>query len=485
MSKIMRSIITLLFFTIIGSAAYVQAQPSSNSETPKASFTMDSYVYDFGNIPENGGSVSHTFTITNTGSEPLVIKQVLASCGCTTSTMTTNPIAPGQEGQIHVAYSPKGRPNAFEKPVTVYPENAEPVQLTIKGNVINDDIPRAPIFTIDNPDHDFGTIGENDGYADHIFKVTNTGNAPLIISRVTATCGCTRPDHTQTPIEPGQEGIIAIAFNPRGYHGTFSKNATVYTNEGQGMKTHRLTISGFVVDKPKENLTVKYIDTIGNVGIEKKLLEHTALNLLNANNNLIYIKNYNEETVYFGLENIPEYMTVNYPDSLLSRWQGQITVSVDETVFNKPGRTTSNLILTVKDRNGNVIGNENVSMAVNRIEDFSELSPLQKVNSPLIDIDNAQLDFGEVKKGKISKQFVITNTGKADLIVHSLSSDDPRVELSAIKEGTSIKTGKSLTVKATINAKDLNKDINTDICVISNAPRKPISKIAVTAKNTN
>ena len=40
----------------------------------------------------------------------------------------------------------------------------------------------------------FGTIAESDGMASHVFKVKNEGDAPLVITRITASCGCTRPE---------------------------------------------------------------------------------------------------------------------------------------------------------------------------------------------------------------------------------------------------------------------------------------------------
>jgi hypothetical protein len=101
---------------------------------------VDSTMYDFGDISEADGPVSHTFTILNNGELPLVIQRVVASCGCTTPEWTKEPIAPGKTGEVKVTYDPKGRPNKFTKPVTIY-YNKESgstgsYTLTIKGNVI-------------------------------------------------------------------------------------------------------------------------------------------------------------------------------------------------------------------------------------------------------------------------------------------------------------------------------------------------------------
>ncbi|MDR2041797.1 MAG: DUF1573 domain-containing protein [Tannerella sp.] len=108
------------------------------AQQKEASITViDSTTYDFGDINEDGGPVSHTFTILNNGELPLVISKVVASCGCTTPEWTKEPIAPGKTGEVKVTYDPKGRPNKFAKPVSIYSNGSSgSYTLTIRGNVI-------------------------------------------------------------------------------------------------------------------------------------------------------------------------------------------------------------------------------------------------------------------------------------------------------------------------------------------------------------
>jgi hypothetical protein len=455
----------------------------------KATFTIDNTEFNYGNISEDGGLANHTFIITNTGVAPLVIKQVVASCGCTTPDWTKEPIASGKTGEIKVAYNPKGRPGAFAKSIAVYCENADPVQLTIKGNVEKpkeSDQPKLPVFSPEETSHDFGTIGENDGYAEYIFKFKNTGDAPLTVNRVLASCGCTRPEWTNTPVEPGQEGIIIITFNPQGRLGNFNKSATVYTNEDNGFKRHKLTIIGNVVEKPSDPFAT-YIDTIGGVGIEAKELIYKNFTPANTNRKAMYIKNYNTETVYFSWENVPEYISVNAPESLKADWPGEISVIIDGTkTTGKRGRTKDSFKWIVKNQEGNVLGSENITATVNYTDDFSQLSPLQNANAPHLEIKNSQLAFENIKTGFLglggtaSKDFILTNTGKSDLILHSVSSDDNRVHLPELN-GKTIKAGESLTVKVNVRAKELlGSNIDNDIYVVCNDPKGPIRMIKVT-----
>lgn len=103
-----------------------------------------------------------------------------------------------------------------------------------------------PVMTFDEKTHDFGTIKEAGGPVTHIFEFTNTGNEPLVILAVNASCGCTRPEYPKEPIKPGKKGKIKVTFNPAGRPGEFSKDIKVRTN---GNKRPILKITGTVVPK--------------------------------------------------------------------------------------------------------------------------------------------------------------------------------------------------------------------------------------------
>ncbi|MDR0743883.1 MAG: DUF1573 domain-containing protein [Tannerella sp.] len=486
MNKVNNRMKILPAFLIVCCLISVQGQNTN----AKPSFTIDKNVFDYGNISEDGGLANHTFIIKNTGTAPLIIKQVVASCGCTTTDWTKDPIVSNKMGEIKVAYNPKGRPGPFSKNISVYCENEDPVHLTIKGVVgkaKEEDPPKTPVFSPAETSHDFGTIGENDGYAEHIFNFKNTGDAPLTISRVQASCGCTRPEWTQKPVEPGQEGVIIITFNPKGRIGNFNKSATVYTNEENGHKRHKLTITGVVVEKPADP-QVAFTDTVGGVGITEKDLIYKNILPSAANRNILHIKNYNAETVYFTCENIPEYIIVKSPDSLKADWPGEVSVIIDGTkTTEKRGRIKDSFKWIIRNREGNILGSENITATVNYVDDFKQLSPLQNVNAPHLEIKNPQLLFDNVKGGFLGlggtagKEFILTNTGKSDLTLHSVTSDDQRIHLPKLS-GKIIKAGGSLVVRATVKAKELDTDVDTDIYIVCNDPNGPVRMVKVSAQ---
>lgn len=92
--------------------------------------------------------------------------------------------------------------------------------------------------------HDFGTFPEDKKNVTYEFKFKNTGNAPLVINRVTASCGCTTPEWTKEPVAPGKTGYVKATYNPLGRPGAFNKTVTVFTNTPE--QNVRLTIKGIV-----------------------------------------------------------------------------------------------------------------------------------------------------------------------------------------------------------------------------------------------
>ncbi|MCU0356742.1 MAG: DUF1573 domain-containing protein [Cyclobacteriaceae bacterium] len=86
-----------------------------------------------------------------------------------------------------------------------------------------------PVLTFEKNTHDFGDIFQGDK-AEYVYKFTNTGNEPLIISNIQVTCGCTAPEYTKMPVPPGGKGEIKIVFNSAGKYGRQNRTSTVISN---------------------------------------------------------------------------------------------------------------------------------------------------------------------------------------------------------------------------------------------------------------
>ena len=105
-----------------------------------------------------------------------------------------------------------------------------------------------PVMAFETETVDYGVIEQGaDPY--RVFKFTNTGNEPLIITNAKGSCGCTVPTYPKEPIAPGESGEIKVRYDTNRL-GKFTKRVTLTTNAGDDKAT--LTIQGEVVAKQPE-----------------------------------------------------------------------------------------------------------------------------------------------------------------------------------------------------------------------------------------
>lgn len=101
-----------------------------------AQLVFEPAEWDFGTIREVDGRVSHTFTGENRGANPIVILDVIASCGCTVPQFTRRPILAGAKTEITVTFDPANRSGIFNKELAVYSSERKKIAtLTIRGRI--------------------------------------------------------------------------------------------------------------------------------------------------------------------------------------------------------------------------------------------------------------------------------------------------------------------------------------------------------------
>ncbi|MEY4012772.1 MAG: hypothetical protein RIT22_1896 [Bacteroidota bacterium] len=126
----MQKIIALILFTIFSNISF--------SQSAKIEFTAKDNTVDYGKVTKAADSGIRVFEFTNTGDAPLIITNVLSTCGCTVPTKPNAPILPGKKGKIEVKYNMATGP--IRKTITVESNatNYEGgrIALKIKGEVI-------------------------------------------------------------------------------------------------------------------------------------------------------------------------------------------------------------------------------------------------------------------------------------------------------------------------------------------------------------
>ena len=97
---------------------------------------------------------------------------------------------------------------------------------------------------------DFGTHDEGE-ILDTVFKFTNTGEVPLVISNVKTSCGCTTPYWPKKPIKPGESDVIKVKFNSNHKRGNQVKTITIHTNTKN--LTEQIKIKAYINPKSKKD----------------------------------------------------------------------------------------------------------------------------------------------------------------------------------------------------------------------------------------
>ena len=126
----MKKIALLFSFFVLALAIQVNAQDAG----PVITFKENSK--DFGDITQ-GQQVAHTFVLTNTGKQPLIISNVAATCGCTVPSWPKEPVAPGKSAEIKVSFNSAGKVGKQNSVVRIYSNASEPIEkVSLISNVL-------------------------------------------------------------------------------------------------------------------------------------------------------------------------------------------------------------------------------------------------------------------------------------------------------------------------------------------------------------
>jgi len=136
----MKNLFALCIFSLLCSFSTLQAQQavavSSTTEiAPAPSIKWDQTINDLGEIPQ-AVPAEATFTLTNTGKTPLLLKEVKPTCGCTVAAYDQDPILPGESTTIKTTYNAK-KAGVFQKTIKVLTNQSDQhIKLKLKGVVV-------------------------------------------------------------------------------------------------------------------------------------------------------------------------------------------------------------------------------------------------------------------------------------------------------------------------------------------------------------
>jgi hypothetical protein len=201
-------IFSILFFGI-----------SLNAQLAVTKLQVSATEHDFGTFKEEGGRQTFDFIVTNTGTEPLVIQNVQASCGCTTPEWTKQPIPAGAKGKVTAIYDPKDRPGQFNKTLSVYANTKPEVTvLVIKGEVIPHEKTVEELFTFQvgairfESNHLAFTNVKKTEKKMRVMQLINNSAAPVKVEFDGLPAHLKLACNPET-LKPGQKGMVEGTFD--------------------------------------------------------------------------------------------------------------------------------------------------------------------------------------------------------------------------------------------------------------------------------
>ncbi len=331
-----------------------------------------------------------------------------------------------------------------------------------------------PTIAFEEKVHDFGNIKEEAGLATFNFKFKNTGSEPLIINRVTASCGCTSPTWTKEPVPPGGEGKIQVAYNPKNRPNKFNKSITVYSNASQ--KVVALRITGNVIPKPR-TIEDDFPFLIGNVRFKTNHMAFVKVNKGQKKTVNIQVINTSDQNQTISFSQVPAHLKLEaHPATLKPKEKGVITGVYDASKVNDWGFVVNRVLVNY---NGKEDRNNRLTISATISEDFSNMTPEQIENAARIEFQEKVFNFGKMsQKSTVEHNFAFKNTGKTDLMIRKVRSSCGCTAVTPRE--TTIKPGGTSQIKAIFNSGTRVGTQNKSITVITNDPKNPTVVLRVT-----
>ncbi|MDD2799520.1 MAG: DUF1573 domain-containing protein [Bacteroidales bacterium] len=334
----------------------------------------------------------------------------------------------------------------------------------------------APSIIFDSQLHDFGTISEENGSVSCEFQFTNNGDAPLVVNRVTASCGCTTPDWTKEPVAPGKTGFIKATYAAKGRPGAFSKTITVFSNAKEG--NVMLNIKGNVVPKTA-SIEDQYPFSISDLRLKSFLLAMYDVSTKGVKSDRMEMYNSGSTPISIHFDKVPSHITiVANPVVLQPKAKGDIVVTYKGNSIKDWGSRTDDIFVLLNNET-RIASDRKIVVSANLVEDFSTMTPAQRESAGRIAVSSAVINLGLIKSGEKKVQSLsIQNTGKTALQIRKVSSASAFLVTKIDK--MSIPAGQKANLKVTLIPSKVRNALNESVSIVTNDPSHPVTIIQVT-----
>lgn len=323
-----------------------------------------------------------------------------------------------------------------------------------------------PVLKFDTMVHDFGEIQEANGPVTFEFKYNNGGKTPLVLHQVQASCGCTTPEWTRTPVQPGKSGSIKVTFNPQNRPGQFNKTITVQSNAETPAVT--LRISGNVLQKPK-TMEDEYPVVLDKLRLSDSHLSFTKMAPGEVKTAEVKVWNNTSEDVTPEFINLQNHIKIAANPATIKAGETGVIVATYDAALKGDWGFVSDQVYVIYD--GQKKYSNRLTLTGTIAEDFSKMSEAEMANAPVIAVDDKEFDFGVVGQGsKVEHDYVVTNNGQDKLIIRKVKASCGCTAVTPAK--TILEKGESTTIHTVFDSRGKSGRQQKTITVISNDPKQ-------------
>jgi hypothetical protein len=328
-----------------------------------------------------------------------------------------------------------------------------------------------PVISFESKSYDFGKLAEEDEKAIHVFDFINTGNSPLVINRVQASCGCTTPTWTKEPIEPGKKGTVTVVYSTVNRPGAFTKSITVYSNATDNQAV--LIIKGEVVPKSSSlSSSAQSLPVLmgGTLRLKSKIVQMNNVDKGKTQMRELEILNSGKSNIKVGVENMPKYLIARVvPQVLGPNESGKIIFTLSSALCSQWGPLANDVYVTLNGQKS-FTDDYQIKVISNIVEDFSKLTLDQKRKAPIFDSPTRTIDLGVVTQGlKKTTKVKISNKGVSALEIRRVINNNK--ELAVNQNKLTIAGGRVSALDVALDASALPEgDYKKSITVQTNDP---------------
>lgn len=323
--------------------------------------------------------------------------------------------------------------------------------------------------------HNFGAFSEDDGKVTAVFTYYNRGDDPLLITGARANCGCTTPEYSREALAPGDSATLTVTYDPGGRPGRFEK--FIFVDSNTEPRQSKLSISGVSVGN---STTIK-----GRYPVEAgplRLAHPAALlgSIRRGEVKSVFEAAYNAtlDTLHPVIRDVPVWLSVKaYPEVVPPGEQVSFSYFINSDRVPEWDMVTDTVTI-IPDPTLNVKLRMPVVITVN--EDFSKLTDNERATSPVVGIEPERLEPVTLTAAGAKAEFKVLNEGRSPLKIRRIYSHTPGVVVD-VRKDTTVKPGKSQTVKVTVPPGALKGSPATSVIllIVTNDPYTPKRSIAI------